>query len=796
MPLERNLTMRLLKLLSIALFISNHIYASPVITWASDPVSPDQAVMVSGWDFSRNFTVETGRLLDSRAGLPSNSKYKVENWQVVEAVQPVENAFKFILPANLQQGIFACRVKTDDNEDVHLINRPDPWWLQADNAANATAGGWIRVFGKSLSFPNVSPSMVIAKKGTEDFTSLVLKNATPEQLWAAVPMNIETGTYNVYVHNGFGGPAMRINAGTVKIRPEPKSDEKIFDVTNFGVEPSMPSYYSWNPDMFSVKPDSSEGLQRTLDAAGRVGGVVYLPRGIYSCSKMLNVPENVTIRGAGRHLAAIEWSDIDPPRPACLYGTSNFTVEDISLYALNHYAVIRGNSGIEENSGNISIRKVTLRADRFLTCESPRHYDNYKEIFESRLKDNNRVGALNFGGPDIEIIDCDIYSSRLVLSLDKTGGIIAGNRFTSRPEHWNIFIRGANKLIFENNKCADGGVSISNVHHSPHFDEKGVRLRSGTQTSRASYVYCANNDFRDSYTKDRDGGVNSDFHSPTGLFFGKVKKAAGPKVTFDGKFWSQPGKEWLGAAVIITDGKGAGQYRNVIAFEGRDTVILERPFEVEPDGSSWTALSKSIDHQIYADNTISDAGNGIFFWCGGIESIACRNRIIRAGTVNVNSIWHGGFLPAVNVQFIENQIPEGINWGAAYIHLRGSLIGAISYPPVYASSPEFLKNEQKHYRPDKRAPDYRGPMTMMQVIRNNRILNNGSYYVGGMVNNVLLDGNYIADSAIGVEITNSGGRWQDWFGGGPENVLVRDTKMVNVTTPLVNKCGKQTLIMD
>ncbi len=36
----------------------------------------------------------------------------------------------------------------------------------------------------------------------------------------------------------------------------------------------------------------------------------------------------------------------------------------------------------------------------------------------------------------------------------------------------------------------------------------------------------------------------------------------------------------------------------------------------------------------------------------------------------------------------------------------------------------------------------------------------------------------------------------NWFGGGPENVLVRGTKMVNVTTPLVNKCGKQTLIMD
>ncbi len=788
--------MRSIGLILTILMISTRLYASTLITWASDPVKPNEAVLVEGWDFSQDLKVEIGRLADGETGSPSNKQYKVESWHIVEAIQPDKNAFKFVLPDSLQQGIFVCRVKTKDGDDVHLINRPDPWWVQGNKAETANPGSWIRVFGKSLSFDNASPSLTIVKKGSGEFISLVLEKVTPEQLWGKLGENIESGDYEVYVHNGFGGSSMWIKAGTIAVRPQHQAPKMIYNVTDYGVKPSLPGYYSWNPDMFSVKPDSSDGLQKILNAAGKTGGIVYLPRGVYSCSKMLNVPENVTLRGEGRHLTAIEWSDTDPPRPACLYGTRNFAVEDISLYALNHYAVIRGNSGIEDHSGNISIRSVILRADRFLTCESARHYENYKEILETRRKDNNRVGALNFGGPNIEITDCDIYSSRLVLSLDKSSGIISGNRFTSRPEHWNIFIRGANKLIFEKNQCADGGVSISNVHHCPHFDEKGVRQRHATNTPRASFVYCANNDFRDSYTKDRDGGVNSDFHSPTGLFFGKVKRTEGTKVIFDGQFWSNPSKHWLGAAVIITDGKGAGQYRNVIAFEGDNTVILDRAFDVEPDDGSWTTVSKSIDHQIYADNTISDAGNGIFFWCGGIESLACRNRIIRAGTVNVNSIWHGGFLPAVKLQFINNEIPEGLNWGASYIHLRGSLIGAISYPPVYASNPENIKNEQKHFQSDRRAPNYRGPMTMMQVIRNNRILNNGSYYIGGMVKNVLLDGNYIANSAIGVEITPSGGRWQDWFEGGPQNVLVRGTKMMNVAMPIINQCGDQTVVIE
>lgn len=765
------------------------------IIWISDPVKPNEAVLVSGWDFSKPITVEVGRLKDSTAELPKENQYQVDSWHRVEVLQPGSNAFKFVLPSQLQQGIFACRVSSEAGSDIQLINSPDAWWVQGSNDTQADAGSWIRVFGKSLSFNNVSASVAIQPQYSEDYINLVLQEQTPEQLWAKLPDYIKPGNYDVYVHNGFGGDRMWINAGEIEITKPSVSKPKIYNIADYGIEPAVARFYSWNPDMFAVNVDLSDKLQKVFDKAGQSGGVVYLPRGVYSVSKMLTIPENITIRGAGKHLTAIQFSDVDPPRPSCLYGTSNFTIEDISIYALNHYAVIRGNSGINENSGNIKIRNVILRADRFLTTGHARHYDNYKEIFYQRLEDDNRVAVLNFGGKNIEIIDCDIYSSRLILGLDKVSGVIRGNRFTSRPEHWNIFIRGANRLIYENNYCSNGGVSISNVHHSPHFDSRGVRINQATPTFRASYVYCRNNEFLDSYTKDRDGGVNSDYHGPVGLYFGKPQKVDRAKITLAGDFWSTPNDSMLGAAVIITDGKGAGQFRNVVSYEGDNGVVVDEHFKVEPDESSWIAVSKSIDHQIYVDNTISDAGNGIFFWCGGLESIAARNKIIRAGTVNVNSIYHTGMLPAVNLQFIENEIVEGLNWGPAYIHLRGSLIGAISYPPPYTYRPEKVTNQQPHYHLDRNAPDYHGPMTMMQVIRNNRILNNGSYYIGGMVDNALLDGNFIADSDIGVEISNRGGRWQDWFEGGPTNILVRGTELKNVVEPIRNEREEETLIL-
>ncbi len=112
-------------LLSVSLF-GNDVK----ITWVSDPVSPDEAVLVGGWDFSRLISVEVSRVDDGAVGVPCAKDYTVADWQKVEAIQPNPNGFKFVIPNHFSQGIFASRVSGEDCNDIHLINAPDAWWVQ------------------------------------------------------------------------------------------------------------------------------------------------------------------------------------------------------------------------------------------------------------------------------------------------------------------------------------------------------------------------------------------------------------------------------------------------------------------------------------------------------------------------------------------------------------------------------------------------------------------------------------------------------------------------------------------
>ena len=64
------------------------------------------------------------------------------------------NGFKVRLPAGLADGVYRLcvdGVPADGTASAlcTVINAPDPWWRRGDvNLTHATAGGWVRVFGR------------------------------------------------------------------------------------------------------------------------------------------------------------------------------------------------------------------------------------------------------------------------------------------------------------------------------------------------------------------------------------------------------------------------------------------------------------------------------------------------------------------------------------------------------------------------------------------------------------------------------------------------------------------------
>ena len=468
--------------------------------------------------------------------------------------------------------------------------------------------------------------------------------------------------------------------------------------------------------------------------------------------------------------------------PYLIRGPGHFGVEDLAIYAVNHRAGILSDfPDTAAGAGHVKIQRVLMRLNRFINVQrTGRHYADSEEAFLRRWKDEpkggaNSQGAIHLSGPNIEVVDCDIYSSMSAMIFNGASGVIARNRIAGTGRSWTVMGRKTRKLIFEENLCLDGGICLLNVHVTASHEGK---LGDASNFSRE--LYCARNSIEDCYVLDRDGGFVSDFHSPLGVYAGWAKQSEGTKATLASSMQGEDlSSKWAGAMVSVLDGKGAGQVRWMKSLGGNE-VVVDEPWQVPLDQSSFLSISKTLYRGLFVHNLVEDAGNAVSLWGGGVEMVVAGNRSERGGSLNQITLCHGDqFIPGMRAQFLDNVITEGINWGASYVFPRGSLIGTYTYTPLY-----FERVIQKNKGQPVTAPDYHGPLAVDQVFRRNRIDSAGNFYAGGMVSNILFEAGEVNHSRIGVDIREMGGRWDDSIlEGGPVDVLIRNNKMTDVTQP-------------
>ncbi len=763
--------------------------ATPAVIWASDPVRAGETVLVRGDDFGDAARVD---VCLTRNGVPGP-------WQPAPVLQQTSTTLKFSLPTDIGDGIVSFTIgNRGESSAPALLNAPKIWWFQGDATESATPGGWLRLFGLNLA---LHPGAELVLGQGAEALKLTPEAVDEFSVRVALPANLPLGEYTISFVNGLPHPAARVAVGKIQINARPTVPSGSFDAVKFGATPAEPAYFQYTTAMFAEgQVDSADAIQKALDAAGAAGGgVVTLPRGVFILSRGLTIPLHVTLRGTGadqtvlsyvddflpreKRLKKLYWGALqyetikgpdNPPHPFLMRGEGHFTVEDLAIYAINHQAGIQSElPQYSPNAGHVTIRRVIMRLDRFINNEkTDRHYSNTEEVYLARWRDKRRTGAIDVGGPNIQITDCDIYSSLQVLMLNGSSGYIARNHFSAVPRHWTVFGRRTEKIIFEDNDCSDGGVSLNSVHDMVTNDGK---TRIPSIYSRD--IYIARNTMKDSYRGDRDGGFNSDFHAPVGIYTGTISQCEGlnlelPRAPDDPAFATK----WAGAVVVVMEGKGAGQYRSLVGGADK-TLQVDRAWDVPLDQTSFISVCKALDHVIVVDNETRDAGNAVLFWCGGIEVVAARNKSIRGGAIQQITIsYEGQFLPGLRTQFFDNTITQGITWGASFIFPRGSNIGTVTYPPVY---------HDRTLQADKglpvTAPDYYGPMALDQVFRRNTIANNGRFIVGGNVQNVLFEAGNVSNADVGVEVSSRGGRWADFLVGGPADILISKNRFKNVT---------------
>ena len=85
--------------------------AAPTVLWVSDPVRPDETVLLLTEGASVASVVEAVRLADTKPTKPGTATALPAQWTTLKPLQAARQCVKVILPAAWKPGVFALRVR-------------------------------------------------------------------------------------------------------------------------------------------------------------------------------------------------------------------------------------------------------------------------------------------------------------------------------------------------------------------------------------------------------------------------------------------------------------------------------------------------------------------------------------------------------------------------------------------------------------------------------------------------------------------------------------------------------------
>lgn len=708
-------------------------HAAPTVFWASDPVGPDDTVIVIGDGFGTTPRVELVALPDAKAEAPGAALVWPGGGVEAEILQPNEQSVKFIVPPAMQPGAYAFRVTGPDgtSEPVRL-NCPTPYWSQGDAGVTATPGGWVRVFGRCVGADDAEATVALRPTAGGRDVWLKVSAADTWSVMATVPEGLAEGEYRVFVQNGHGGPGGWSEARSITVATSEQWPQTVYDVTDFGASREG-------------KVIDGEAIRAALTAAEENGGgIVYLPRGRYQITGTLHIPQRTVLRGEGTALVALLWPDTEDPC-TLIEGTNRFGIEDLTIYASNYAHGIAAEVGQPE-SGDTFLRRVRVRADLY---RGHLKFEQVDARFESFQQLSSGGGdTVRMGGRNVEITDCDLYGSgRSLYLLRVRGARITGNTFYNGRWGWYCF-DGSDGLVFEDNSIIGADLMSTGG---------GINCYSSAYSQN---VFYAHNQLRLMHGWDREA-MTSD--AGFGAWFGAATEVGPDTLTLGGDdpTWNRK-SDWTGAGVFVLSGKGMGQYRLIKDYDGR-SVTLDHPWDVMPDENSAISITMMQRQYLFIGNEFEDVGIALQYYGTSIDHVAADNKVTRGGGFYASGRWYRHFQPSWYCQFLGNEILEGncYRFGA-----NGST----------SSGASFIGTS------GLQAKDGRSPLALGGIHRGNLLRNNAELRFIGIsaeypgLRDVVAEHNIIENSDQGIYVD-----------GGCVGVLLRENVFHNVNREVTSE---------
>lgn len=672
---------------------------APVVYWSAEPVLPGQTAMLqgSGWADGDVVAIQQSRTTDFQIVPPADV-----------AINP--RSVCFVVPPTLKPGVCKCTVTSRDGTLIWLLNMPQIWWSQADSGQSGTPGGWLRLFGRCLAFEGVSPSVEL-RSGSDRFP-LEIVEALSWTLTARLSKPLPHGDYEVWAHNGTGGDSGWSRGPKVIVNqtPPPWKPDAV-DLTQYGAVPDD-------------QADDTAALALALDACKRNGGgIIRLSRGRFRLAGSFEIPARVLLKGAGMEHTHLVWADTDAPPAAFLTNsTGRFGIEDLSIYAHNYERGLSvGTMPTAGGSAAAYPSDVRLRRVRFrFTPFSVRNLSEAQQV--ARRTKLTRAAVVAIFADDVKLLDCDFaWPTNIGFSVQGNDILCRRNSAHAEGGGW-CPLGGGRRIICEDNEYC--GVT--------------------TGITRGAEVWFARNRVRHQYRGDREGFTTDGTFG--GVGFLKSFEVKGDLITFKAaQDRSEPDR--TPAAVRIVEGKGVGQYREIVQF-GSGEIRMTRPFDVTPDATSVLWAANALSRHIIYGNEFSDTGIGAQLFGGGLDCVIANNTSSRSGGFRA---WGNDMCDYV--QLLSNVINEGYGTagqeafaGLSSIHVVGPWV-----------------------------EEYKGTTLRGAVVRGNVVHSNGSIALRGSIHDVLVEDNRVMHSPTGIVGDVIAGQ---------DGVILRGNTFEDVDTPL------------
>ncbi len=583
---------------------------TPVVFWASDPIGPNETALLFGDGLGPNTSAEGWMLPDEPVSAPpaTPATFALTHGQRLEVLQASPLCAKVLLPATWKPGMYAVRLRTSAGQSAPVyLNRTEVWWWLGEPGHVAAPGGDIRVFGK-----NLGSSVVAWLAGHGKVTALPnitfkAGDALDYQATFYVTPDTPAGDYQLWVHNGHGGPLGFSRPLAVHVAQPDAWPTTRFDVVACGA-------------VGDGVADDTAALAAALAKAGAAGGgVVYVPSGRYKITAKLVVPPKTVLRGEKRELVWLivpkELAEID----AVLAGDGDFAVEDLSIVSQTAKRLIVcpdyktvydkpwGRVPEDHLGHNAHLRRLRLHHLRYA------HRIQGKD--DPRRQEEVGPSTVLLAGPDMELSDCEVVSPGMPLVLiDALHGAISRNRLDTGRNGW-YGIWGAEETVFEDNE----------------IQGRDLEGSYGGVQGKAARMLFAGNHFHDAYGDEREALTFDTPYHPT--WMGRAASAVGTTLVtaeYDGrpKTW-KPGA-LAGQACMIAFGKGLGQYLR-IADNTETALTLAEPWAVAPDATSHVVVRPDKSQVVIAGNTFSDASAAVQLYAQSFGFIIDNNGAERTG---------------------------------------------------------------------------------------------------------------------------------------------------------------------